>query len=96
MMSSSYTTAGTHSRDIKIDGYTLEAMALEKELPNLCQQQCQASGGRERPREARLDRQLPLTICRSNVAMALAESAYSQKQKKKKKAFIACATARLS
>src|SRR6266436_3595880 len=74
MMSVVDTTAGTKLSDIKIDGDTLEAMALEKSSPKLYVNNKARSQVDVVDREKReVVTSWPITKCKTNVAMAFDE-----------------------
>src|SRR6266851_4582679 len=75
MLSVVDTTAGTKLADLKIDGDTLEAMALERSTPKMY------VNNRAKNQVSVLDRDKrelvaswPVTLCKNNVAMALDEA----------------------
>src|SRR6266853_4126507 len=83
MLSVVDTTAGKKLADLKIDGETLEAMALEKSTPKMY------VNNRAKNRVSVVDREKrelganwPVTLCKNNVAMALDEANH--------RLFIAC------
>jgi DNA-binding beta-propeller fold protein YncE len=83
MLSAVNTTTGRKVADIKLDGDTLEAMALAKSSPlmyvnNPAKSQVDVVNRKER----KLAASWPVTVCRRNVAMALDQSA--------KRLFVAC------
>src|SRR5437016_10390688 len=89
MLSVIDTTANQKLADLKIDGETLEAMALEKSTPKMY------VNNRARNQVSVVDREKrelvaswPVTLCKNNVAMALDEANH--------RLFIACRTAQMS
>src|SRR5256884_1526801 len=86
MLSVIDTTANQKLADLKIDGETLEAMALEKSTPKMY------VNNRARNQVSVVDREKreliaswPVTLCKNNVAMALDEANH--------RLFVACRTA---
>jgi DNA-binding beta-propeller fold protein YncE len=89
MLSVVDTTAGTKLADLKIDGDTLEAMALEKSTPKMY------VNNRAKNQVSVLDRDKrelvaswPVTLCKNNVAMALDEANH--------RLFVACRTSQIA
>jgi len=89
MLSVIDTTANQKLADLKIDGETLEAMALEKSTPKMY------VNNRARNQVSVVDREKrelvaswPVTLCKNNVAMALDEANH--------RLFIACRTAQMA
>src|SRR6266853_6657860 len=83
------TTAGKKLADLKIDGETLEAMALEKSTPKMY------VNNRARNQVSVVDRDKrelvaswPVTLCKNNVAMALDEANH--------RLFVACRTSQIA
>jgi DNA-binding beta-propeller fold protein YncE len=89
MMSVVDTTAGTKLSDIKIDGDTLEAMALEKSSPRLYVNNKAKSQVDVVDREKReVVTSWPITKCKTNVAMAFDEANH--------RLFVACRSGSIS
>jgi DNA-binding beta-propeller fold protein YncE len=89
MMSVVDTTTGKKLADIKIDGDTLEAMALEKSSPNLYVNNKAKSQVDVVDREKRaLVASWPVTKCKTNVAIALDEANH--------RLFVACRSGAIS
>src|SRR5882757_6456577 len=89
MMSVVDTTAGTKLSDIKIDGDTLEAMALEKSSPKLYVNNKAKSQVDVVDREKReVVTSWPITKCKTNVAMAFDEANH--------RLFVACRSGSIS
>src|SRR6266478_2783670 len=89
MLSVVDTTAGTKLADLKIDGDTLEAMALEKSTPKMY------VNNRAKNQVSLVDRNKrelvaswPVTLCKNNVAMALDEANH--------RLFVACRTSQIA
>ena len=89
MLSVIDTTAGEKLADLKIDGETLEAMALEKSTSKMY------VNNRSKNQVSVVDRQKrelvaswPVTLCKNNVAMALDETNH--------RLFVACRTGRIA
>ncbi len=89
MLSVVDTTAGTRLADLKIDGDTLEAMALEKSTPKMY------VNNRAKNQVSLVDRNKrelvaswPVTLCKNNVAMALDEANH--------RLFVACRTSQIA
>ena len=89
MLSVIDTTANQKLTDLKIDGETLEAMALEKSTPIMY------VNNRARNQVSVVDREKreliaswPVTLCKNNVAMALDEANH--------RLFVACRTAQMA
>jgi DNA-binding beta-propeller fold protein YncE len=89
MLSIVDTTAGEKLADLKIDGETLEAMALEKSAPKMYVNNRSKNEVSVVDREKReLVASWPVTLCKNNVAMALDESNH--------RLFVACRTGRIA
>jgi DNA-binding beta-propeller fold protein YncE len=89
MLSVIDTTAGEKLADLKIDGETLEAMALEKSTSRMYVNNRSKNQVSVVDREKReLVASWPVTLCKNNVAMALDESNH--------RLFIACRTGRIA
>src|SRR5437667_3171888 len=89
MLSVVDTTAGKKLADIKIDGETLEAMALEKSSPKMYVNNRDKSQVDVVDREKReLVASWPGTLCKNNVGMALDEAT--------ERLFVACRTSQIS
>src|SRR5258707_4151802 len=89
MLSVVDTTAGTKLADLKIDGDTLEAMALEKSTPKMYVNNRAKNQVSVVDREKReLVTSWPVTLCKNNVAMALDEANH--------RLFIACRTSQIA
>src|SRR5260370_19117872 len=89
MLSVVDTTTNQKLADLKIDGETLEAMALEKSTPKMYvnnRAKNQASVVEREKRE--LIARWPITLCKNNVAMALDETNH--------RLFVACRTGQIS
>ncbi len=83
------TTAGAKLGDLKIDGDTLEAMALEKSTPKMYVNNRTKNQVSVVDREKReLVASWPVTLCKNNVAMALDEANH--------RLFIACRTSQIA
>src|SRR5713101_7910358 len=89
MLSVIDTTANQKLADLKIDGETLEAMALEKSTPKMY------VNNRARNQVSVVDREKreliaswPVTVCKNNVAMALDEANH--------RLFVACRTSQIA
>ncbi len=83
------TTAGAKLGDLKIDGDTLEAMALEKSTPKMYVNNRTKNQVSVVDREKReLVASWPVTLCKNNVAMALDETNH--------RLFIACRTSQIA
>src|SRR6266851_9434630 len=89
MLSVIDTTANQKLADLKIDGETLEAMALEKSTPKMY------VNNRARNQVSVVDREKrelvaswPVTLCKNNVAMALDEANH--------RLFVACRTSKIA
>jgi len=83
------TTAGAKLGDLKIDGDTLEAMALEKSTPKMYVNNRTKNQVSVVDREKReLVASWPVTLCKNNVAMALDEANH--------RLFIACRTSKIA
>src|SRR3984893_14826844 len=89
MLSIIETTAGKKLADLKIDGETLEAMALEKSTPRMY------VNNRAKNQISVVDREKrevvaswPVTLCKNNVAMALDEANH--------RLFVACRTGQIA
>ncbi len=83
------TTAGAKLGDLKIDGDTLEAMALEKSTPKMYVNNRAKNQVSVVDREKReLVASWPVTLCKNNVAMALDEANH--------RLFIACRTSQIA
>src|SRR5260370_40720210 len=89
MLSVVDTTAGTKLAELKIDGDTLEAMALEKSSPK------RYVNNRAKNQVSVVDREKrelvcswPVKLCKNNVAMALDEANH--------RLFVDCRTSRLA
>jgi DNA-binding beta-propeller fold protein YncE len=89
MLSVVDTTAGTKLADLKIDGETLEAMALEKSTPKMYVNNRAKNQVSVVDRDKReLVASWPVTLCKNNVAMALDEANH--------RLFIACRTSQIA
>ena len=89
MLSVVDTTAGTKLADLKIDGDTLEAMALEKSTPKMYVNNRAKNQVSVVDRDKReLVASWPVTLCKNNVAMALDEANH--------RLFIACRTSQIA
>src|SRR6266436_3258661 len=89
MLSVVDTTAGTKLADLKIDGDTLEAMALEKSTPKMYVNNRAKNQVSVVDREKReLLASWPVTLCKNNVAMAL--------DKANHRLFVACRTSQIA
>src|SRR6266478_1620713 len=89
MLSVVDTTAGTRLADLKIDGDTLEAMALEKSTPKMYVNNRAKNQVSVVDREKReLVASWPVTLCKNNVAMALDEGNH--------RLFVACRTGQIA
>jgi DNA-binding beta-propeller fold protein YncE len=89
MLSVVDTTAGQKLADLKIDGETLEAMALEKSAPIMYVNNRSKNQVSVVDREKReLVASWPVTLCKNNVAMALDETNH--------RLFVACRTGRIA
>src|SRR6266853_644795 len=89
MLSVVDTTAGTKLADLKIDGDTLEAMALEKSTPKMYVNNRAKNQVSVVDREKReLVASWPVTLCKNNVAMALDEASH--------RLFVACRTSQIA
>jgi len=89
MLSVIDTTAGEKLADLKIDGETLEAMALEKSTSRMYVNNRSKNQVSVVDREKReLVASWPVTLCKNNVAMALDETNH--------RLFIACRTGRIA
>jgi DNA-binding beta-propeller fold protein YncE len=89
MLSVVDTTAGTKLGDLKIDGDTLEAMALEKSTPKIYVNNRAKNQVSVVDREKReLAASWPVTLCKNNVAMALDEANH--------RLFVACRTSQIA
>jgi len=89
MLSVVDTTAGTKLADLKIDGDTLEAMALEKSTPKMYVNNRAKNQVSVVDREKReLVTSWPVTLCKNNVAMALDEANH--------RLFVACRTSQIA
>src|SRR5229473_3566498 len=89
MLSVIDTTANQKLADLKIDGETLEAMALEKSTPKMYvnnRAKNQVSVVEREKRE--LIASWPVTVCKNNVAMALDEANH--------RLFVACRTSQIA
>src|SRR5438445_5140092 len=83
------TTAGAKLGDLKIDGDTLEAMALEKSTPKMYVNNRTKNQVSVVDREKReLLASWPVTLCKNNVAMALDEGNH--------RLFVACRTGQIA
>ncbi len=89
MLSVVDTTANQKLADLKVDGETLEAMALEKSTPKMY------VNNRARNQVSVVDREKreliaswPVTVCKNNVAMALDEANH--------RLFVACRTSQIA
>jgi DNA-binding beta-propeller fold protein YncE len=89
MLSVVDTTAGEKLADLKIDGETLEAMALEKSTSKMYVNNRSKNQVSVVDREKRdLVASWPVTLCKNNVAMALDETNH--------RLFVACRTGRIA
>src|SRR5713101_7712708 len=89
MLSVVDTTTGKKLADIKIDGETLEAMALEKSSPKMYVNNRAKNQVSVVDREKReLVANWPVTLCKNNVAMALDEANH--------RLFVACRTGQIA
>jgi DNA-binding beta-propeller fold protein YncE len=89
MLSVVDTTAGKKLADLKIDGETLEAMALEKSTSKMYVNNRSKNQVSVVDREKReLVASWPVTLCKNNVAMALDETNH--------RLFVACRTGRIA
>src|SRR6266481_1011991 len=89
MLSVVDTTAGAKLGDLKIDGETIEAMALEKSTPKMYVNNRTKNQVSVVDREKReLVASWPVTLCKNNVAMALDETNH--------RLFIACRTSQIA
>ena len=89
MLSVVDTTAGTKLADLKIDGDTLEAMALEKSTPKMYVNNRAKNQVSVVDRDKReLVSSWPVTLCKNNVAMALDEANH--------RLFVACRTSQIA
>ena len=89
MLSVVDTTAGTKLADLKIDGDTLEAMALEKSTPKMYVNNRAKNQVSVVDRDKReLMASWPVTLCKNNVAMALDEANH--------RLFVACRTSQIA
>ncbi len=89
MLSVVDTTAGTKLADLKIDGDTLEAMALEKATPKMYVNNRAKNQVSVVDRDKReLVASWPVTLCKNNVAMALDEANH--------RLFVACRTSQIA
>ena len=89
MLSVVDTTAGTKLADLKIDGDTLEAMALEKSTTKMYVNNRAKNQVSVVDREKReLLASWPVTLCKNNVAMALDEADH--------RLFVACRTSQIA
>jgi DNA-binding beta-propeller fold protein YncE len=89
MLSVVDTTAGQKLADLKIDGETLEAMALEKSASKMYVNNRSKNQVSVVDREKReLVASWPVTLCKNNVAMALDETNH--------RLFVACRTGRIA
>jgi DNA-binding beta-propeller fold protein YncE len=89
MLSVVDTTANQKLADLKIDGETLEAMALEKSTPKMYVNNRAKNEVSVVDREKReLIASWPVTLCKNNVAMALDEANH--------RLFVACRTAKIA
>ncbi len=89
MLSVVDTTAGTKLADLKIDGDTLEAMALEKATPKMYVNNRAKNQVSVVDRDKReLVSSWPVTLCKNNVAMALDEANH--------RLFVACRTSQIA
>ena len=89
MLSVVDTTAGTKLADLKIDGDTLEAMALERSTPKMYVNNRAKNQVSVVDRDKReLVASWPVTLCKNNVAMALDEANH--------RLFVACRTSQIA
>jgi len=89
MLSVVDTTAGTKLADLKIDGDTLEAMALERSTPKMYVNNRAKNQVSVVDRDKReLMASWPVTLCKNNVAMALDEANH--------RLFVACRTSQIA
>jgi DNA-binding beta-propeller fold protein YncE len=89
MLSVVDTTSGAKLADLKIDGDTLEAMALEKSTPKMYVNNRAKNQVSVVDRDKReLVASWPVTLCKNNVAMALDEANH--------RLFIACRTSQIA
>src|SRR5467141_1428896 len=89
MLSVVDTTAGTKLADLKIEGETLEAMALETSTPKIYVNNRAKNEVSVVDREKReLVASWPVTLCKNNVAMALDEANH--------RLFVACRTSKIA
>ena len=89
MLSVVDTTANQKLADLKVDGETLEAMALEKSTPKMYVNNRARSQVSVVDREKReLIASWPVTVCKNNVAMALDEANH--------RLFVACRTSQIA